>query len=293
MQKKKLLSHNEKFISLTRATYKSAGRNSLGRITCYHRGGGFKRRFRLIDFQHFLTNIPGVVIRYEPDPNRRSYLILVFFSNGFFSYQICPSNLMLGSYISSGSKVSNTQIGNSLSLIHISQGSKIFSVQFSKFSKNFFSRSAGSSCLLLIKNLKANFVILRLPSAEHRIVHSECFATLGIVSNFFQKFCYFSRAGQIRNLGKRPVVRGTAMNPVDHPHGGGAGKTAGGRPSVTPWSVITKGKPTRKRKNINMWVIQSRSFYKSRKLKNAFMLEKAYSSKLCFALEFFFKIIFF
>jgi len=244
---------------LSLASLGNGGRNNQGRITSYHRGGGSPRRFFQLDLYSSFFGIPGVVVRYEIDCNRRSgYLGLVFFSNGFFSYILAPSNLRLGSFLSFGPSASNTRIGNILCLTSVNQGTSVFNIQSFENFRFTFSRSGGTSCLILIKDSKNQCSVLRFPSGEHRIVHNSCHVTIGSVSNFFHKFETFSSAGQRRRIGRRSVVRGTAMNPVDHPHGGGAGKTSGGRPSVSPWGYITKGKPTINKKKRAINVVRSR-----------------------------------
>jgi large subunit ribosomal protein L2 len=264
--------------SLTSATIRASGKNVYGRTTSYHRGGGVRRRFRIIDLERSMFNIPGFVIRYEYDYSRSGHIALLWYSNGFFSYILAPSNLFFGSVVMAGFFASSTGLGNHMFFNNINQGSRFFNVYVRPLSRKVaFARAAGSSCLLLAKNLKSQRVTIRLPSGEHRVVSSLCQATLGVVSNLFHKFKRFQSAGSKRRCGSRPVVRGTAMNAIDHPHGGGAGKTAGGRPSVSPWGFITKGKPTISKKKRRF---QSSFVLQSRKLVHLFFLRKQNEIKL-------------
>jgi large subunit ribosomal protein L2 len=242
------------------AAFCGGGRNVHGRITNYHRGGTRPRRHYQFDFEVSFSNMPAIVIRYDVDACRRGGRVaLIFFCNGFFSYILAPSNLQLNSFLLFGTNAPNTKVGNVLSLGDVNQGSYVFNIQSIQNRPFIFSRSAGTSCLILVKDSKYNCSVLRLPSGEHRIISNKCFVTIGSVSNSSHKFERFSSAGQRRRIGFRPVVRGTAMNPIDHPHGGGAGKTSGGRPSVSPWGFITKGKPTvnTRRKSI-VHIVRSR-----------------------------------
>lgn len=239
--------------NLTLGLKRISGRNNKGRITRYHRGGGAKKSLRLIDFKRYLWNIFGFVHRIEYDPKRNSLIALIVYSNGIMSYIIAAEGLMVGDCVfakenvvirpSNCSYLSSLPIGLKLNCIelHPNRGAQ-------------FVRAAGAYATIVSKFEKA--VILKLKSGELRKVYSNCLASIGEVSNFQYIYRNFRKAGFYRLKGWLPIVRGVAMNPVDHPHGGGQGKTSGGRPSVTPWGVITKGKPTRRR--VSSAIVKSR-----------------------------------
>jgi len=232
--------------NLTFGLKRISGRNNQGRITRYHRGGGVKRMGRLIDYKRYIWNIFGFVHRVEYDPKRNSLIALIVYSNGVMSYILAPDGLLLGDCIFAKENIV-LKPGNSTYLQHIPIGLKINSIELSENKGAQFIRAAGSYATIISKFEK--IVILKLKSGELRRVHSNCMATIGSISNFQYIYRNFRKAGFYRLKGWLPVVRGVAMNPVDHPHGGGQGKTSGGRPSVTPYGVITKGKPTRKNKS--------------------------------------------
>lgn len=217
---------------------RSGGRNHSGRITSYHRGGGNFRKYRVIDWKHMLKNRYACILKKEYDPFRKAPVLLICYDNGFFSYQLGIHGLEEGMYLLSGRFVP-LWLGNSLPLRRIPIGSYVSNVG-SKYG-----RGAGTRCQI-IKHL-SKWTIVKLPSGEKKPVLSRKWGTYGRIGSISARFEKKKKAGEKRNLGMRPVVRGVAMNPIDHPHGGGEGKTSGGRPSVTPWGVPTKGKRTRKR----------------------------------------------
>jgi len=230
-----------------------SGRNNQGKITRYHRGGGVKRMGRLIDYKRYIWNIFGFVHRIEYDPKRNSLIALIVYSNGIMSYILSPEGLLIGDCVFAKENIV-LKPGNSTYLQQIPIGLKINSIELVENKGAQFIRAAGSYATIISKF--ENTVILKLKSGELRKVYSNCIATIGSVSNFQYIYRNFKKAGFYRLKGWLPVVRGVAMNPVDHPHGGGQGKTSGGRPSVTPYGVITKGKPTVK--NRSVFVIKRR-----------------------------------
>lgn len=229
----------------TQGLINSGGRNNLGRITSYHKGGGHKKLYRKIDFNRL--DLQGIVTSIEYDPNRTSHIASIFDNqkNKYF-YIICPKDLKVGHLIKSGFNAS-VKIGHSLTLNKIPVGSFIHNISLIPGGKGQIARAAGNYAQLIQKDQK--YAKIKLRSGEQRLVFLECNATLGIVSNENHNLISLSKAGRSRWLNRKPIVRGVAMNPVDHPHGGGQGKTSGGRPSVTPWSRPTKGQPTSNSKN--------------------------------------------
>lgn len=231
-----------------------SGRNNTGKITRYHRGGGCKKKQRIIDYKRYIWNIYGIVLRIEYDPNRTALLALVAYSNGILSYIIAPENINVGYKIFAKEDINFIE-GNATFLKNIPVGIKIHNIEL-KFNKGAQLIRAAGSYATIISKLN-DFVIIKLKSGEIRKIHGNCMATIGTVSNFTFGFRKFMKAGYYRLKGWKPVVRGVAMNPIDHPHGGGQGKTSGGRPSVTPKGFITKGKPTKK--NYNSMVLKKRN----------------------------------
>lgn len=224
---------------------RSFGRNSFGRITSKHRGGGHKRLYRMIDFERKLTK--GVVEAIEYDPFRTAFIARLFdFERKTHSYIIAPKNLFCGSFVSSGG-LADIQLGNSLPLEKIPVGSIVHNLASAPNGKGQIARAAGTFAQLIQKTRR--YARLRLMSGEQRLFSLNSFATLGTVSNENLKLLNLGKAGRNRWKNWRPHVRGVAMNPVDHPHGGGEGKTSGGRPSVTPWGKPTKGPKTSASKN--------------------------------------------
>ena len=240
------LTQKFKIKSLTKGFQRANGKNNQGKITVKHRGGGHKRLYRFINFKRF-QNIEGFVIKILYDPNRSANI--AYIKNNIKSYLIlAPEGLKINQYIKSSSNA-ELKIGNALPLQNIPIGSLIHNISLSPQSKGKLIRSAGTSAQL-IQKINNKYAKVRLNSGELKLILLNCYATLGIVSNINHKKIKLGKAGRSRWLNKRPSVRGVAKNPVDHPHGGGEGKTSGGRPSVTPYGKITKGKPTRKKKKL-------------------------------------------
>jgi large subunit ribosomal protein L2 len=223
-----------------------SGRNNSGKITSYHRGGGCKKLIRVIDFNRYVWNIYGFVHRLEYDPKRNSLIALVVYSNGIMSYIIAPENVNVGDCVLAKEDIV-FKPGNSTYLYNVPIGLKVNSIELVPNAGAQLIRAAGSYATVISRF--ESTVIVKLKSGELRKISSNCLATIGSVSNFQYIYRNFKKAGFYRLKGWRPVVRGVAMNPVDHPHGGGQGKTSGGRPSVTPYGFITKGKPTKKKKS--------------------------------------------
>ena len=241
---------------LTEGLTKSGGRNSNGRITSRHRGGGAKRRYRLIDFKRLKDGIPAKVATIEYDPNRTSYIALLHYADGVKSYILAPSAIQVGDVLHSGPG-SDIRPGNCLALGEMPVGTIVHNVEMKAGQGGKLGRSAGTSIQLAAK--ERDMVTLRLPSSEMRMVRAECRATLGTLSNAEHQNVTIGKAGRNRHKGKRPQSRGIAMNPVDHPHGGGeAHKTPGGHP-VTPWGKPTLGYRTRKKgKPSDRYIVRGR-----------------------------------
>nr|AGH24269.1 ribosomal protein L2 [Reclinomonas americana ATCC 50633] len=229
----------------------SAGRNNTGRITVFHRGGGHKTRYRYIDFKRFKQGVSGIVTRLEYDPNRSCFIALVKYDENDFSYILAPHDLKIGDTVISGNDV-DIRIGNTLPLRNIPIGTMIHNIELNPGKGGKLVRSAGTSAQLISKD-DNGFCMLKLPSGEYRLFPNNSLATIGILSNIDNKNIKIGKAGRSRWMGRRPIVRGVAMNPVDHPHGG---RTSGGRPSVTPWSWPTKGQPTRSKRKHNKLIVQ-------------------------------------
>lgn len=241
--------------TLTNGISKNGGRNNLGRITTRHQGGGHKRLYRQIDFRRNKTGVNAEVLRIEYDPNRTAFIALIKYQDGQLSYILAPQRLDVGQNIESGSEA-DVKIGNALPLKNIPVGTLVHNVELKPGRGGQIARSAGSYAQLAGKD--SGYVLLRLRSGEVRLVRSDCMATIGSVSNPDHQNISIGKAGRNRWKGIRPTVRGVAMNPVDHPHGGGEGKTSGGRHPVTPWGKKTKGKKTRNNKKTNKFIIRSR-----------------------------------
>lgn len=224
----------------------SSGRNNSGKITAFNRGGGHKRKYRIIEFKRDF-NSEGIVSSIEYDPNRSANIASIFdFATKTYFYIIAPNNLSIGNIVKSGINA-QVNLGHSLPVSKIPVGSFIHCVSLKTNQKARFSRSAGSYSKLIEKTHQYSRILLS--SGQYKYISSNCVATLGIVSNGFKILAKLGKAGRSRWLNKRPKVRGVAMNPIDHPHGGGEGKTSGGRPSVTPWGKPTKGGYNRKKRN--------------------------------------------
>ncbi len=242
--------------SLTVALKKSGGRNNHGRITARHRGGGHKRKYRVIDFKRDKHGVPAKVFSIEYDPNRSARIALLHYADGEKRYIIAPNGLKVGDKISSGSG-SEISVGNALPLNDMPLGSFVHNVEIKPGKGGQIGRSAGSSLQLMAK--EGNFAQLKMPSGEVRLINITCLATFGMVGNSEHENISLGKAGRTRWLGKRSYVRGVAMNPVDHPMGGGEGKTSGGGHPVSPWGQKAKGLRTRKRKNpSNKYIVKRR-----------------------------------
>jgi len=244
--------------SLVVANHRANGRNNQGRITIRHKGGGHKRRYRLIDFKRNKFDVEGKVMSIEYDPNRNAFISLINYLDGEKRYILHPENLKVGDSIASGKSLP-IQIGNSLPLDSIPLGTDVHNVELFPGKGGQLIRAAGTSAKILAK--ENNFVVLRLSSKEIRLFKKECYATVGRISNSDFYNVVVGKAGRSRWLGIRPTVRGSVMNPVDHPHGGGEGRCPIGKPRpLTPWGKPALGVKTRQRKNkSDMFIIRSRS----------------------------------
>jgi large subunit ribosomal protein L2 len=235
---------------------KSGGRNNQGRMTMRRRGGGHKRRYRTIDFKRDKVGIPGSVTSVEYDPNRSAFIAMITYKDGDKRYILAPHGLEVGAEIMAGPDAP-IQVGNTLPLSRIPLGSTVHNIELNPGHGGQMARSAGTEVQLLARD--EGRAQLRLPSGETRDVREECSATLGQVGNIEHGNVVLGKAGRSRWLGRRSKVRGVVMNPVDHPHGGGEGKSSGGRHPVTPWGKPTKGYKTRKRnKKSSAWIIRRR-----------------------------------
>jgi len=240
---------------LTEGLGKSGGRNNHGRMTMRRRGGGHKRKYRIIDFKRTKFDIPATVERIEYDPNRTAFIALIKYEDGEQTYIIAPQRLKTGDSVVAGERV-DVKPGNAMPLRSIPIGTIVHNVEFKPGAGGKIARSAGAYVQLVGRD--QGYAQLRLTSGEMRIVRGDCMASIGAVSNQDQQNIKLGKAGRNRWRGKRPSVRGVAMNPVDHPHGGGEGRTSGGRHPVTPWGVPTKGKRTRNNKATDKFIIRRR-----------------------------------
>lgn len=243
------------YAPLVESGSKNGGRNNTGRITTRHQGGGHKQHYRLIDFKRRKDDIPGQVERLEYDPNRSAHIALIKYADGERRYIIAPKGLAAGDVVQSGSGAP-IKNGNTLPLRNIPVGSVVHCVELKPGKGAQLGRSAGTGIQLLAR--EGAYVTLRLRSGEMRKVLADCRATIGEVSNSEHNLTSLGKAGAQRWRGVRPTVRGVVMNPVDHPHGGGEGRTSGGRHPVTPWGVSTKGHKTRKNKRTNQFIVRRR-----------------------------------
>jgi len=240
---------------LTRGLTKSGGRNNTGRVTMWHRGGGHKRTYRMVDFKRRKFGMEGTIERLEYDPNRTAFIALVSYEDGEQAYILAPQRLGVGDKVVSAERA-DIKPGNAMPISSIPVGTIIHNVELKPSKGGQLARSAGTYVQLVGR--EAGYAQLRLTSGEVRRVRSECMASIGAVSNPDQKNINLGKAGRKRWLGRRPVVRGVVMNPIDHPHGGGEGRTSGGRHPVTPWGVPTKGKRTRSNKKTDRLIIRRR-----------------------------------
>lgn len=247
--------------SLAEGLTKKGGRNSDGRITARRRGGGHKRLYRMVDFKRRKFDVPATVERIEYDPNRTAFIALVAYEDGEKSYILAPQRLAVGDQVISGQKA-DVKPGNAMPLASIPVGTIVHNVELKPGKGAQIARSAGSYAQLVGRDMA--YAIMRLSSGEQRLIHGRCMASIGAVSNPDHANINLGKAGRKRWLGKRPEVRGVAMNPVDHPHGGGEGRTSGGRHPVSPWGQPTKGKRTRSNKATDKFIIRSRHAKKKR-----------------------------
>ena len=245
--------------ALTKGLSKKGGRNNRGRVTARRRGGGHKRSYRIIDFKRKKFDMPATVERLEYDPNRSAHIALVKYEDGEQAYILAPQRVGPGNTVVAGDKV-DVQPGNAMPMRNIPVGTVIHNIEMKVGKGGQIARSAGTYAQLVGKD--SGYALLKLGSGEQRIIRAECMATIGAVSNPDQKNINLGKAGRKRWMGKRPQVRGVAMNPVDHPHGGGEGRTSGGRHPATPWGKPTKGKRTRSNKRTDRLIMRRR--YKKR-----------------------------
>ncbi|TET25002.1 MAG: 50S ribosomal protein L2 [Candidatus Aminicenantes bacterium] len=242
---------------LLQSLNKSGGRNSRGRISIRHRGGGHKRSYRIIDFKRDKIEVPGEVETVEYDPNRSAFISLVKYKDGERRYILAPLDLEVGQAIISSNKQVDILPGNAMPLRYIPLGTIIHNIEMRKSKGGQIAKSAGTGAQILAK--EGDYAQVRLPSSEIRKIHLDCRATIGQVGNINYQNISIGKAGRNRWKGKKPHVRGTAMNPIDHPHGGGEGKAKGGRDPVTPWGKPTKGYKTRRNKRTQRFIVRRRS----------------------------------
>jgi large subunit ribosomal protein L2 len=248
--------------SLTRGLTKSGGRNSYGRKTSRHRGGGAKRAYRVIDFKRRKDGVPARVAQIEYDPNRSAHIALLHYADGEKRYILAPARLAVGARVQSGPG-SDIRVGNCLELGEMPPGTVVHNVELTPGRGGQLGRSAGASIQLLAKD--GDYVTLRMPSGEMRMVRAQCRATVGVIGNSDHQNVKIGKAGRKRHMGVRPQTRGTAMNPVDHPHGGGEGSTTPGRHPVTPWGKPTLGYRTRRKgKQSDRYIVRGRRRGKKR-----------------------------
>jgi large subunit ribosomal protein L2 len=241
--------------TLTEGLRRKGGRNNYGRITVRWRGGGHKRRYRMVDFKRRKFDMSATVERLEYDPNRTAFIALIRYDDGELSYILAPQRLQPGDKVVSGERA-DIKPGNAMMLRNIPVGTIVHNVELKPGRGGQFARAAGSYVQLVGRD--AGLALLRMSSGEVRMVRTDCMATIGAVSNPDQQNISIGKAGRNRWKGRRPSVRGVAMNPVDHPHGGGEGRTSGGRHPVTPWGKSTKGKKTRHNKKTDGMILRRR-----------------------------------
>ncbi len=241
--------------SLTEGLTRSGGRNNLGRMTGRHRGGGHKRTYRMIDFKRNKLDVAAVVERIEYDPNRTAFIALIKYDDGELSYILAPQRLAAGDTVIAA-KSADVKPGNAMPLSAVPVGTIIHNVEMKPGKGGQIARSAGTYAQLVGRD--GTYAILRLNSGEQRLILASCMATVGAVSNPDNSNTSLGKAGRSRWLGRRPGVRGVAMNPVDHPHGGGEGRSSGGRHPVSPWGKPTKGKRTRSNRSTDKFIMRSR-----------------------------------
>lgn len=242
--------------SLLRKTHKKSGRNNTGRITCRHRGGGHRRHYRVIDFKRNKLDVPAKVAGIEYDPNRTANIALLHYWDGEKRYILAPLGLKVGDKVLAGDKA-EMRIGNAMALDRIPLGTFVHNIELKPGRGGQIARSAGTHGQIVAK--EGNYVHVKMPSDDVYILRRECFATIGQVGNLEHSTLSLGKAGRSRWMGRRPTVRGVAMNPVDHPMGGGEGKSSGGGHPVSPWGVFSKGGKTRKSKKYSdKYIIRSK-----------------------------------
>ncbi len=241
--------------TLTEGKNEAGGRNNTGRVTVRFRGGGHKQAYRLVDFKRAKRDVPATVERIEYDPNRTAFIALIKYEDGELSYILAPQRLAVGDQVIASKNV-DVKPGNTAPLGNLPVGTIVHNVELKIGKGGQIARSAGSYAQIVGRD--QGYVIIRLNSGEQRLVHGECCGTVGAVSNPDHMNTNLGKAGRKRWLGRRPHNRGVTMNPVDHPHGGGEGRTSGGRHPVTPWGFPTKGKKTRKNKSTGKFIVSSR-----------------------------------
>ena len=247
--------------ALTEGLTKSGGRNNQGRVSMWHRGGGHKRSYRMVDFKRGKLGMPATVERLEFDPNRTAFIALIRYEDGELAYILAPQRLAVGDSVVAGEKT-DTKPGNAMLLGTMPVGTICHNVEMKPGKGGQIARSAGTYVQVVGRD--RGMVIVRLNSGEQRYLRSDCMGTVGAVSNPDNQNQNFAKAGRSRWMGKRPLTRGVAKNPVDHPHGGGEGRTSGGRHPVTPWGKPTKGARTRHNKATDKMIIRSRHAKKKR-----------------------------
>jgi len=247
--------------ALTEGLTKAGGRNNQGRISVWHRGGGHKRTYRVIDFKRRKLGVPATVERLEYDPNRTAFIALIRYEDGELSYILAPQRLSPGDTVIADTRV-DVKPGNAMPLANMPIGTIVHNVEMKEGKGGQMARAAGAYVQLVGRD--SGYAILKLNSGETRMVPAACMATVGAVSNPDNANVSFAKAGRMRWKGRKPVVRGVAMNPIDHPHGGGEGRTSGGRHPVTPWGKSTKGKRTRHNRETDKFILRSRHLKKKK-----------------------------
>jgi large subunit ribosomal protein L2 len=247
---------------LTEGKHSTGGRNNNGRITSRFRGGGHKQTYRIVDFKRRKADSPAKIERLEYDPNRTAFLALLKYNDGELSYILAPQRVAVGDTVVSGEYV-DVKPGNAMPAANIPVGTIVHNIELKIGKGGQIARSAGTYAQIVGRD--GDYVILRLNSGEQRLVHGRCMATIGAVSNPDKMNISIGKAGRSRWLGRKPHQRGVTMNPVDHPHGGGEGRTSGGRHPVSPWGFPTKGKKTRKNKSTTKFIVSSRHARKNKK----------------------------
>jgi large subunit ribosomal protein L2 len=241
--------------TLTEGKTSKGGRNNYGRVTVRFRGGGHKQAYRIVDFKRRKLDVPGKVERLEYDPNRTAFIALVRYADNELAYILAPQRLAVGDEVIAGNQV-DVKPGNAMPIANIPVGAIVHNVEMKIGKGGAIARSAGTYAQIVGRD--QGYVIIRLNSGEQRLVHGQCFASIGAVSNPDHMNTSIGKAGRSRWLGRRPHNRGVTMNPIDHPHGGGEGRTSGGRHPVTPWGKPTKGKKTRTNKSTDRFIVSSR-----------------------------------